>query len=376
MRLLAFPGCLLACAYPAWAAPAVTASDLRQGQASAAISPYDRDNLYPSAVLLYGRVSAGLRRVDAPPQRLDIDPCPATGPAPATYRGWKVDSVERSRWGLKSTEVLDGGHRAHFQLEQSVGLDSGDLRGPCQLMFDARATVGLSDRRWGRLDLGRTDQPAWLLSLRADPWGGNGTASPDWRSYVAPERGGNRSDGSITYQSPETEPVQLSLQTGRPLLSDTDRHGWGVSLAWDRLPWLVGVAWQTWPGNSWAVPLVAVHDTGTWRLSGAVTLGRVTGTNYTNVFVGLSWPGMGKGDPERHEWRAGLNLHRVEAGAAGDWQSDLKLGAGWRYRFSKQTWVALGGAWVRPQQGPGRAVFDVSLTYSFERNLRTPQWPR
>lgn len=374
MRVLAIAGGLFAYAAQVGAAPALTASDLRQGQVAASISPYDRDGLYPTAVILYGRVNAGLRRPDPPPQRNDVDPCAAGSPEPRA--AWKLDSVERSRWGLMSTEVLDGGHRAHFQLEQSLSLDNGEPRGPCMLTFDARATVGLSDRRWGRLDLGRIDQAAWLLALRADPWRGSGTASPDWRSYVTPERGATRTGGSITYQSPQDHPLQISVQVGRPLLSDPDRHGWGTSLVWDQLPWLVGLGWQAWPGGSWALPVVVAHDTGIWRWSTAVTAGQLAGADYTNVFVGLSTPRMSKGTPEREEWRLGLNLHKVQAGQLGDWQSDFKLGAGWRYRFSRSAWVAVGGAWVRPQQAPSYAVFDISLTYAFERNIRVPQWPR
>lgn len=374
MRVLAISGSLLVAAAQAWATQALTAADLRQGQAPATVSPYDRDTLYPTAVTLYGRVNAGLQRPDALPHRLNRDPCAAA--RSEAHGGWRLDSVERSLWGLRSTEVLDGGHRAHFQVEQSVSLDTGELRGPCQLVFDARATVGLSDRRWGRLDLGRIDQAAWLLSLRADPWRGSGTASPDWRTYVAPERGATRTGDAITYQSPESEPFQVSVQTGRPLLSEPDRHGWGFSVVWDRLPWLVGVGGQTWPGDSWALPVVVGYDTGTWRWSTAITSGKVSGTDYTNLFVGLTVPNMGKGDPERHEYRAGVNVHRLQAGVVGDWQSDVKWGAGWRYRFSRHTWIAVGGAWVRPQQGPSRTQFDFSLTYTFERNVRVPQWPR
>ncbi len=340
----------------------------------AAPSPYDRDALYPTPVKLYGRVNVGVRKRDATPQRIDADPCAASSATGST--GWAVDGVERSRVGLLGTEVLDRGLMAHLQLEQSFDPDTGALRGPCGLAFDARATVGLSDRSWGRIDLGRTDQPAWLLSQRIDPWSGSGTASPDWRTYVAPERGATRSSGAVTYTSRDESPWRVALQVGRPLLSQPDRHDSGVSLAYDRLPWLVGAGYQRWPGASWAQPMVVAHDSGTRRLAAAFTTGRFQGTDYRNLFIGWSAPEMAKGDPARLEWRAGVNLHHVDGGRVGDWQSHTKFGLGGRYRLSHHAWFAWGGAWVKPRAGSGHAAADVSLTYAFERNLRVPQWPR
>ncbi len=325
-------------------------------------------------------MNAGLRKPDPVPSRLDIDPCNSGASSnAATVAAWGLDGVERNRLGLQATEVLGSGLRAHLQLEQSFKPDSGDLLGPCGLAFDARATVGFSDRRWGRIDLGRKDQAAWLLALEADPWRGSGTASPDWRSYVAPERGATRSSHSVTVHTPDEWPLQATLQLGKPQLSDGS-HRWGGSLVWNRLPLLVGVGWQRWPGGAWALPLVAVHDSGEFRLGGAWTTGRVAGVAYSNLFVGASAPFMAVGDPQKHEARIGINLHRVKnqpAGAdAGAWTPEIKLGAGWRYRLSRRTWLAAGTGLVKPEVGAARQVFDISLTHTFERNLRAPQGPR
>ena len=343
------------------------------GERMPAPTPYDRDALYPTPLTIYGLFNAGLRKRDHLPQRLERDPCSGASSTPARLG---IDSVERSRIGFRATEVLSSGQLAHMNLEQSLMLDTGELLGPCRLAFDARATVGLSDRRWGRVDLGRIEQVAWLLAQRTDPWRSNGTASPTWRMYVIPERGTTRSSGAVTYTSPTEFPWRASVQVGRPLLSDPNSHGWGASLAWDRLPWLVGAGWQDWNGGSWALPLVVAHDSGTLRLGATLTTGRVEGTGYRNLFLGVSAPFMSKGDPNRQEWRAGINLHRVDGGSFGDWHSDTKLGVGWRYRFSRRSWIAIGGGLVMPREGASRTVFDSSLTYSFERDLRVPQWPK
>lgn len=331
-------------------------------------TPNDRDALYPTPVTLYGLVNAGLSKPDVSPQ---ASPCGA--PAPTRHVG--IDSVERSRIGLRSTELLSGGPRVHMNIEQSLQLDKGELLLPCE-RFDARATVGLSDRVWGRVDLGRIEQAASTLVQRADPWRGNGAASPGWRTYMAPAAVGTRSSGTVTYSTPVEPPLRATLQLGVPRREPSRRRELGGSIAWDRLPWLVGIGSHSWSDGSRATPLVVVHDSGTLRVSGALTLGRMGPTEYRNLFVGASGYSMGTGDPQRQEWRVGFNQHRVEGGAMGAWQSDDKLSLGWRYRFSRHSWMALGAALIKPREHRSRTAFDLSLSYSFERDLRVPQWPR
>lgn len=331
-------------------------------------TPYDRDALYPTPVTLYGLFNAGLSKPDVSPQ---ASPCGAL----AATRHVGIDSVERSRIGLRATELLSGGFQVHMNIEQSLQLDKGELRLPCE-PFDARATVGLSDRMWGRVDLGRIEQAASTLVQRADPWRGNGAASPGWRTYMAPAAVGTRSSGTVTYSTPVEPALRATLQLGVPRLQPGQRRELGGSIAWDRLPWLVGIGWHSWSDGSRATPFVVAHDSGTLRVSGALTLGRLGLTEYRNLFVGASAYSMGKGDPQRQEWRVGFDQHRVEGGAMGAWQSDDKLSLGWRYRFSRHSWVAVGAALIKPREQRSHAAFDLSLSYSFERNLRVPQWPK
>ena len=338
---------------------------------SGGLTPDHRGDDYPTRIWIYGLVSAGIRKKDQVPAFFNGDPC---GPREPQTDEWSIDSVERSRIGARGDETLSRGWVAHLELEQSFDASTGLHFSRCGQHPDARATVGLSERRFGRFDLGRIDQAAWSLVLRADPWGGSGSASPDWRLYVPPEGRAQRWRTAATYASPAEHRLRLTLQYGEPLAQDGAGQRGGMSVAWDTPEWLIGAGWQSWPGDSQAMPIVVAHDTGSVRLSGALTIGRVAGVDYRNFFLGLTNPVMAKGDPRRIEWRIGANRH-VVGKETGDWQSDTKISLGWRWRWTPQAWFAIGGALVRPRNAEARGVLDVSVGYSFERDLRRPQWP-
>lgn len=321
----------------------------------------DRDGLQPIQVTLYGLLNIGWRQPDnnAAPG--------ATGPG----------DTERSHIGLRATEVLGRNLHAHMQLEQTLHVGSGALK-TADAPFEARATVGLSERDLGRIDLGRMAQAAASLVVRADPWSGADTVGPGTRLHALGTGADTRASAMLSYSSPLQHPVRAVLQVSRPRAETGALPGHGLSLAWDRLPWLVGLAMQRHSDGERDAPLVIAHDDGRHRIALAWTEGRgrtdaAPGlVGYRNLFIGLTLRTMEKGDPQRNAWRAGLNLHRVDGGLG----SDTKLGVGWQHRLSRRIWTNLGAAWIHPQQGQNRWGLEATLTYSFERDLRKPQGPR
>lgn len=364
-------GCARALAGVATAAMAGTAlAQASRDLANRPPSVYDRDNLAPTQVELYGLLSIGLQQPD--------------DPARPGSRG--LGGTERSRIGLRATEVLGRGWLAHVQLEGSLRMADGaraiGTPPDGESSAVARATVGLSDRDLGRIDLGRMEQAAAALVLRADPWGGAGTVGPGSRLHAPGTQAGIRSWGLLSYSSPLQHPVRAVLQASHPDPATGETTGYGASLAWDRLPWLLGVGLLHRSDGVRHVPLVAALDDGQRRITVAWTEGRgLSGAPpqllaYRNLFIGLSLRTMAMGDPERNEWRAGLNLHRVDGDSGSGSGSDTKLGLGWRHRLSRHVWTNLGAAWIHPQQGASRWGLEATLTYSFQRDLRQPQGPR
>lgn len=360
------------------AIPTNAAAQAARDLANRPPSLHDRDGLWPTQVELYGLLNIGWQQPDRA----------------STPGSTGLGSSERSRIGLRATEVLGRNLRAHMQLEQSLRPADGTLPDDAAAVrarpFDARATVGLSDRDLGRIDLGRMVQAAADLALRADPWDGAAAVGPGVRLHApatdpsqrttdAPAcRAALRSSGMLSYGSPVQHPLRLVVQVSRPTAGACAPSGHGASLAWDRGPWLVGLGLQHSSDGVRHLPLVLAHDDGRQRIALAWTEGRglqrkdADPVRYRNLFVGLTLRTMAKGDPERNEWRAGLNLHRVDGGVG----SDTKFGLGWRHRLSRHVWTNLGAAWIHPQQGTNRWGLEATLTYSFQRDLRLPQGPR
>lgn len=332
---------------------------------------FERNPLYPAPVTIYGRVSVGPVRVDR------FEPL-----AGDDKNG--LANLEKSFVGIRGVEILDSGWMANFQLESGFDTNNGALDNssgpasdPCtasdngQRFFGRRATVGLAQRELGRVDLGLLDQPAVVLLRQADPWGGNTEATAGRRAYLSPTKCATRSAGSITYQTPTYWDWKFSLQVGYPEPYDESTYRTGLSIAWDRKPWLAGVGWQQWNDGSRALPVVLVHDSGTLRLSSAFTQGRAATDEYRNYFLGARWPVMAKGSPTRQEWLLGLNRFDADGAQTSDW----KIAAGWRYHFSRQFAFLADVAQVRRGGGASQLVLDFGLSYGFARDLRWPQEP-
>lgn len=143
-----------------------------------------------------------------------------------------VGSPTRSYLGFRGNETLG-------QLERTVQVRNGSGRDRCGRYWSGRSTVCLSDRSWGRIDLGRLVQPAWAVALAADPWGDSSAASPGARPYFPPEDGATRTSDSITYSSRADLPVAVALQLGRDRTGQSTELGGSARYA--RGAWYAGL---------------------------------------------------------------------------------------------------------------------------------------
>lgn len=380
-------GCAIRPAPPLLPAPTPARED-RIGY----LTPRYEENVVSYATL-YGRLAAGYTRTAErtcreAPCYVDED------------QGVHTRSRTRSYLGVRGSETLSGGLAAHFRLEASLLPATGETQIRKAPFFDGSATVGLSDRDKGRIDLGRRDQPAWRIALAADPWADSSVVSPGSRLYLPV--GGTRTPRSVTYGSPPDRDVQVELQAGRSWCNGvssspesgavpeagpegcTDRKELGASVRYARGAWYAGLGWQRWADASYAVPIAVNYDAGGFKLYAGATRGRApvasgpepmtpelppppTVARYTSVFLGATMPVMSKGDPRRQEWAVGLSSFNP-AGV----QGDMKLGLGWRYRFSPRTSFHIDAAIVRSNGGARREGLEVGLVHSFGRDLRYP----
>lgn len=377
----------------AGAVPAHAADDGRAAGLRGVPAPrFQPDTLYPVPLRLELRLDAALVHDPVADAQAAVDARPEEPAARQRLRG-----LSRSFVRLGGRETLDAGWSAQFRLEHSLRPDDGGPLDPARF-WDAEATVGLAHARGWLLELGRREQPAWGVVLRADPWAGNGVASPD-RWLYAPRLGPGRdadgaplpsaalerrSDASATltvpWQWPGRAAWALQLHGGRPGPGDAS-HG-GASLRYEAGGWYAGLGHQSWPGGARATPIALARVFDVVELSAAVTRGRGRdGTGALNAYTGALLAVRGEafaaGAPRRHEWRAGLGALHIEDGPR-QW----KLGAGYRYHFSRGTALQFDLARVRAADwGAGGALrghwaVDAGLVVGLARELREPQLPR
>lgn len=81
--------------------------------------------------------------------------------------------VNGSRWGLRGNEDLGGGTAAIFQLENGFNLSTGALQQQGR-MFGRQAYVGISNKTWGKVTLGRQYDEIVdnFFSVTGTAWGG------------------------------------------------------------------------------------------------------------------------------------------------------------------------------------------------------------
>lgn len=157
-----------------------------------------------SSVTLYGVIDAGIAYVH--------NAQGAGGVNQSTLVKFSSGNTFGSRWGLKGTEDLGGGLAAIFQLENGFNVGTGAL-GQGGREFGRKSVVGLSDKSWGTVTLGRQYDPVVDLvqPFTEDGYFGGTFASPgDLDNYDNSLRVSN----SVKYVSPLFSGLQFEALYG------------------------------------------------------------------------------------------------------------------------------------------------------------------
>lgn len=158
-----------------------------------------------SSVTIYGRADAGMDS-------------PRSGGS-SVNRVFSGGSAG-SNLGFRGVENLGGGLAAVFRLEMGINLDDGTL-GQGGRAFGREASVGLSDARFGTLQMGRIPTPYYMVQSSVDAfvWEGAGgllaltrNISPTTQRQVLPMGVSARQDNAVNYVSPRWGGVELRGQ--------------------------------------------------------------------------------------------------------------------------------------------------------------------
>lgn len=138
-------------------------------------------------------------------------------------------NFQGSRLGFKGTEDFGHGTAAVFQLEMGFVSDTGSSDQQGQL-FGRQAFVGLKNKEWGEIDLGRQYGVAFNVGGAFDPLGMGNTSENAWQLFIT----GIRFDNSLKYTNtwgPVTAELQYSFgeQAGSMSLGATT----GLGLTYD-----------------------------------------------------------------------------------------------------------------------------------------------
>ncbi|WP_221886459.1 porin [Klebsiella pneumoniae] len=115
-----------------------------------------------TSVTLYGVLDAGITH-----QRISgmWDGSPYSSKSTGLLSGGQSGN----RWGLKVTESLGNGTAAVVQLESGFELTTGESKQGGRL-FGRQATLGLQNKSWGRIDVGRVRlEKGNYPTIRASP---------------------------------------------------------------------------------------------------------------------------------------------------------------------------------------------------------------
>ncbi|MBT9505922.1 porin [Rhodoferax sp.] len=202
-----------------------------------------------STVTIYGRLDAGY-------SASTTTATTAAGvSSDAKDRGINNNGLATSYWGMKGSEDLGGGLRANFNLETSVGIDTGADGG----RFDRISTLGASGN-FGSVMVGRFYTPMFLTTLASDVFGAggaytvnlftDGVRASDAFWYTTPNMGGfsatvmlGRSN-TVTLASAAVAATPVSAAVAAVAAGDTTVNNTGLSATYAAGPLMVSAAYS------------------------------------------------------------------------------------------------------------------------------------
>jgi predicted porin len=148
-----------------------------------------------SSVTMYGLLDGGLRY-----NKVSL----ANGDGASNF-GLAYGNQSGNRWGVRGVEDLGGGNQVIFNLEAAVGLGSNSA-----LSFGRQAWLGLQNKSWGDVKMGRTTNFATdYVGVPVDPFGtGFGQLNMGRAFGVANT---DRVSNMIKYQSPNMSGFQAGV---------------------------------------------------------------------------------------------------------------------------------------------------------------------
>jgi predicted porin len=262
-----------------------------------------------------------------------------------------------SRWGLRGTEDLGGGLKAHFKFEQRLDLSTGEVQSPS---FKGEASMGLIGG-FGKLTLGRGytvyDDARAVSNSRAvfdslfTP-SGNGvfksSASADYSS---------RANSQIRYDLPEMAGVYGGLSYAFDQSDEADSTTTALLLGYKNGPVNVALAYQDQQASDdQYLQLAAAYDMGVAALSGGYNTRSGTDAkgDDTEFSLGVEVP-VGN-----VKLSASYASSKTEIGGATSGKA-AGFGLGATYTLSKRSRLYAGYRDIEVKDGAGNKTSDSSL---------------
>lgn len=340
-----------------------------------------------SSVTLYGVVSVGLQYRSGS-FKGDVGPGQGMTKVSNTV---VMDRLARNRIGLRGVEPLGNGLSATFRLDGSFNPGTGTGSNP---FWDATSTVGLASVDYGRLELGRQDNPALTVTLDTDPWVGESIAQTGGWTYsrlpnnahAGPKGLGDPSSAfktrnGVTYVSPDVGGVTVHMQYGFKETNQPDGQ-FGGAIKYRNGPLYLGVGFHRWRTDSWSMPVGFAYDFGPAKLYATYTKGKRHvyadqvgtdpnrwGYDPTTASLGSFRQtafSVGVGVPiGSHLVRAAYVRSKDESPYFGGW--DQKFSLGYTYRLSKRTGLIANFAQIKyDAEGRGTTrVVELGIRHTF-----------